>query len=614
MAIRRPTLRQLRALMVSIGTETDATTRLLTRSWVSAWDELSTSWRQAMDDAIAYQARTGQWPSQWELSRIERLGSAMEASERSLVQLSNRAGVTVSGGAEQVVAMDADAEGRLVSSQLPAAEQAAALTRFTANVLPGALDVIVARAQGQIVSDLRPLSQQAADGMRRELIRGVAVGSNPNTAAAGMVTRVQGAFEGGLTRAINVARTEMLDAYRTASWYQHAANADVVTGWIWIADLGPRCCPSCWSMHGSTHPLEQPGPLDHQQGRCSRCPKTKTWRQLGFNIDEPDDDIPDARAAFARLPDADQRGIMGPGRLGLLRSGRIGWDDLPVERASTGWRTSYAPRTVGDLERVAKQRASAGIKPTPFGQPPSTPKWHRNLDGDLDGIARTIATRQTDSRQLGGGAFGDVRRVTYQDGKTLVRKEYGSRAEGARTGGLKAQTDAEQLAPLVIRAVGSRAPAVLRTGEREMYMTHVDGKLGDDLVQYGDIAPKTITDSDNGRLLGLADALMAHSDRNPGNWIITSGGLTGIDHGFAFMPNNMSLMGVNPFVTHFLGTANRWARTNDMSPADMAVIRGRLLALRPDFEHIGRGKWFEAMMGRMGKLESAASGTRSRLV
>ena len=67
MAIRRPTLRILRQLMVSIGTETDQTTRLLTRSWVTAWDELSAAWRQALDDAIAYQARTGQWPSPWEL-------------------------------------------------------------------------------------------------------------------------------------------------------------------------------------------------------------------------------------------------------------------------------------------------------------------------------------------------------------------------------------------------------------------------------------------------------------------------------------------------------------------------------------------------------------------
>ena len=116
-------------------------------------------------------------------------------------------------------------------------------------------------------------------------------------------------------------------------------------------------CPSCWSMHGRVFPVDMPGPADHQQGRCARLPKTRTWRELGFNIDEPADTIVNARTRFASLPDAQQRTIMGPGRLALLRSGRVDWADLSGLRTAEGWRPSYAPRAVHDLERLGMRRA-----------------------------------------------------------------------------------------------------------------------------------------------------------------------------------------------------------------------------------------------------------------
>jgi SPP1 gp7 family putative phage head morphogenesis protein len=207
--------------------------------------------------------------------------------------------------------------------------------------------------------------------MRRALLAGISVGDNPRTAARAMLSRVEGAFNGGLTRAMTIARTEMLDAYRTASRYTHAANADVLDGWVWTAALDRRTCPSCWSQHGNVYPVDQPGPLDHQQGRCARVPKTKTWRQLGINLDEPPSVLPDAQTRFWQLPAADRAAIMGPARLELLRTGRIGWDDLAVRRTSTGWRDSYTPRSVADLRRLADQRRTSGAAPRPH---PLAPK------------------------------------------------------------------------------------------------------------------------------------------------------------------------------------------------------------------------------------------------
>jgi len=370
-AIQKPTLNLLRQLTVAIGGEADAVTRDLTRAWTRSWDDLSVAWKSAMGDVVAKAAATGEWPPAWELGRMERLGRAVGESETALTQLSKRAGIEVTDGAGKVVALDTDYEPRLVSSQLPAAEAAAAAAVYSARVTPTALDFIVARSQSQIASTLIPLSADATDAMRRELVRGIAVGANPNVAAAQMIDRVEGAFNGGLSRAINIARTEMLDAYRTASRYSHAANADVVSGWTWHSALDARTCPACWSMHGRTFPVTQPGPLGHQQCRCSRLPRTKSWADLGFNVAEPADEIPDAQSTFRALSADKQRAIMGPGRLELLNSGKVGWNDLASLRGGTGWRQSYTSRAVVDLQRIANGRAVTSLPLTPSPLPPA---------------------------------------------------------------------------------------------------------------------------------------------------------------------------------------------------------------------------------------------------
>lgn len=320
---------------------------------MTAWDELAPLVRAAVDDLVAEAVRTGAWPQPWQLARIERLQRALGSTEDALATLATRTGVEVSDAAGTVVRATGEHEPRLIASQLPAAEQAAATTRFAARILPTALDGIVSRSQAQIAAATRPLSTQALTAVRRELVRGIAVGDNPRTMARQMVARTEGEFNGGLARAMNIARTETLDAYRTASRYAHAANGDVVAGWVWLATLDRRTCPSCWSMHGSVHPVDEPGPLDHQQGRCARVPKTKSWRDLGINLDEPPDLIPDAQAKFWAMPEADQLQVMGSRRLEVLRSGQASWSDLSTRRESVDWRASYTPTPVRDLARSA---------------------------------------------------------------------------------------------------------------------------------------------------------------------------------------------------------------------------------------------------------------------
>jgi hypothetical protein len=368
MAIRTETLRLSRQLRATVGGEADTATRQLTAAWVNAWDHLAADMEAAITEVLALAGRLGRWPSPAQLNRVNRLYRALITAQQSLGMLAQRAGVTIVDAAGRAITVTAAGEPGLIASQLPAAERAAAERLYASRIRPTALQVIVARTGTQITAATQQLAAPAVESMHRALVRGVALGENPRKAGQAMFTAVEGAFNGGLDRAVNIARTEILDAYRTTSQYAHAANADVLDGWIWLCTLSPRTCPACLAMNGSTHPLSEPGPLDHQSGRCARMPKVKSWSALGLSGREPADTVPDARKWFADQPPAVQRQIMGPGRLGALNSGKTNWEDLARRRETPAWRASYVPTRVRDLDGVP---AAAATRPTPAAAPPA---------------------------------------------------------------------------------------------------------------------------------------------------------------------------------------------------------------------------------------------------
>lgn len=326
---------------------------------MKAWKQLVPGWQRASGDLVALAQQLGRWPGPLQIARVDAAARVLAATETELVTLGGLTATTVGAGSAAAITATAAAEPGIIASQLPAAAAAELASAAAERILPTVLDVIRTRVEQAIVAQTRPLAADTMEVVRRELIRGVQLGSNPNQAARRMVAAVNGAFEGGLTRATTIARTEILDAHRVASRYAHEANADVLDGWTWIASLDRRACPSCWAMHGTTHPLDVAGPLDHPQGRCTRAPRLRSWRALGIDIDEPADQTPDARAVFDTLTETDRLQIMGAARLALLDSGAIDWADLATRRDNDAWRPSYIPTPVRDLQRLARSRTSA---------------------------------------------------------------------------------------------------------------------------------------------------------------------------------------------------------------------------------------------------------------
>ena len=113
----------------------------------------------------------------------------------------------------------------------------------------------------------------------------------------------------------------------------------MLAGWVWLANLSARTCPSCVAMHGTEHDLDEPGPLDHQQGRCSRMPLVKPELVPGT----PTSKVESGAEWLQRQPEGVQRSVLGPRRFEAWQDGGYPVSRWAVRRESEAWRPSYGP-------------------------------------------------------------------------------------------------------------------------------------------------------------------------------------------------------------------------------------------------------------------------------
>lgn len=320
---------------IATGLRIDATTSELATAWSRAWNEIAKEWDLAIEDLVAA-TRDGQWPTRAQINRSRRAQSALQAASESLTGLARQTQIQITGDLPGLIEQAQLQQLALVGIQLPP-DSGIDWARLDRR----ALSSIVERTTQQVTALTWPLAGDATAAMKSALVRGVAVGDNPRDVARDMVSRVHGAFDGGLRRAENIARTEMIDAHRTASKMTQDANLHVIKGWRWTANLSDRTCPACLSMHGQEFPPEEPGPLGHQSCRCSRAPVTKSWRELGFDIDEPPRNAPTGPQWLAGQPESVQRKVLGTRRYDAWKAGQYPPEQWAVRRSTTGWRDSF---------------------------------------------------------------------------------------------------------------------------------------------------------------------------------------------------------------------------------------------------------------------------------
>ncbi|MBX3490894.1 phage minor head protein [Parvibaculum sp.] len=144
-----------------------------------------------------------------------------------------------------------------------------------------------------------------------------------------------GIMEIGRRGAEAMVRTAVAHTTSAARDTLYEANSDIIKAEFWVDTLDTRTCPSCRSLSGKEFEIGK-GPKTplHIFCRCVRAPVLKSWKELGFDIDELD---PGTRASMngqvpatlnynswlKKQPAAIQDEALGPTRGKLFRKGGL---------------------------------------------------------------------------------------------------------------------------------------------------------------------------------------------------------------------------------------------------------------------------------------------------
>lgn len=330
----------------AVNRTVDDQIRDLTQSWAEAWGIIAPELTEVLLDEIASDGKV----TRTQLLRSLRLRRVVALIEEELKRLSAESAVRITQDLQAVIDAAGVAQASIVDSQLPLISSLVDMQAW-ARIDRNQITAIVNRVTEQITAESLPISAATAEAIRVELFRGVAVGANPRETARRMVRRTERKFTGGLQRAMRIARTETLDAHRAGAQLGEGQFTDVLTDWEWLATLDLRTCRSCWGMHGQRFPLEIFGPIDHVCGRCARLPVTKTWAELGFDVEEPPSLMPVASEVFSRLTVAEQRAILGRRGYDAFVAGDFPMEAWSVRRTAKGWRDSMVAAPVPSKSR-----------------------------------------------------------------------------------------------------------------------------------------------------------------------------------------------------------------------------------------------------------------------
>lgn len=157
-------------------------------------------------------------------------------------------------------------------------------------------------------------------------------------AEKGTARKVPGAYQGGAmdtsTRSAEaLARTAVMHVSNVARGKVNQENADLLDGEQWVATLDTRTCAECGPEDGKVYPVgEGPVPPLHINCRCVRIPVVKSWKDLGFDLEDVppgsrasmDGQVPDSLTygEWLKTQSAEvQNDALGPARAELFRGG-----------------------------------------------------------------------------------------------------------------------------------------------------------------------------------------------------------------------------------------------------------------------------------------------------
>lgn len=174
---------------------------------------------------------------------------------------------------------------------------------------------------------------EATSGILQALVTGLAKGMNPIKVAAEMAD----GFGVGLQRALTIARTEQLRAYRMGSLEQYRSSG-AVTQYKRLAKKDDKTCLGCLFADGETYEKEEDF-AEHPNGRCVIIP-------VVAGADAPQWET--GKQWFEKLPEDRQRNILGEARFKAWQDG-TSLEQMSMLKQDATWGGSFVPTPLKQL-------------------------------------------------------------------------------------------------------------------------------------------------------------------------------------------------------------------------------------------------------------------------
>ncbi|MCT1710246.1 phage minor head protein [Dermabacter hominis] len=316
------------AMQAAMDTHLDEHTRALARAWTRVWVDVSAE----VEASILGQVAAGNVDDAVPLDP-RRTKAALRVIEQNLDDLAAFTTDTLTASLPDVIGLGVEGETAMYTAQGVPSFRRADTEQINA---------MVARSTEQITAVTWPVLSDTHAAIARRLNRAVALGDNPRLVAQQIVADCERDMNMSLARALNISRTEMLDAMRLGQYVTDLQNMDILEGWVWLAHLDAKTCGSCIAQHGTMHAPEEEGPLDHHSGRCGRLPVTKSWAALSFTgIDDGLPGLEDGETWFNAQDEDTQVGILGRRGFDAWKQGDFPISSWSVRRDNANWRPGY---------------------------------------------------------------------------------------------------------------------------------------------------------------------------------------------------------------------------------------------------------------------------------
>lgn len=288
-------------------------------------DEVST----ILDELDAGLA-AGELPSVAQLLQLQRLQQLQVQIRREVGQFAAWAEEQIQvGQAWAVDAAAADAE-RLMRAALGRMPPGVVVSFNRLNRAAATRIIAAMQDESPLARLLDSLGARAAERVKQELVNAVSLGWGARRTAQA----IREASGETLSRALRIARTETLRAYREGTRETYKANSEIVGQWEWRSARQVRTCAACWAMDGRRFPLDVPM-SEHPNGRCMQLPVIDR-EALGLPPGTSQRSSETGAQAFEKLSEADKKRILGP-KYEAYKRGEITLADVVGVRHSDDW-------------------------------------------------------------------------------------------------------------------------------------------------------------------------------------------------------------------------------------------------------------------------------------